>query len=271
MNKLAPRTTAYTAVDVPVADAYVDAHDGWSVSARYFHSRIHAITQQLRTVPRGTLLDLGCGPGVMLRHLAETRPGDFAMTGLDKSRAMVRAAEAQLASSTAAELITGHAEAMPFPDASFDVVLAMGVLEYSNVPKVVEEVGRVTRPGGLVLVTMLNPQSPYRLVEWCLYWPAVRLLGRLEGLLGVPAERRHDCARTGIRAWTAHRLQKALRSAGVEPYDLVYYDATPTVPPLDRVARKVNHRWRDHPDSTIRRGPSGVLGTAYLVAARKSA
>ena len=269
MNHPASRTTTYTDADAPDAVGYINAHDGWSVYARYFHSRIHAVSQQIQSVPPGTLLDVGCGPGVMLRRIVDTRPGDFELTGLDRSRSMVRVAEGRLADAAGVELITGDARAMPLPDASFDVVLAMGVLEYTHVPRVLDEIRRVTRPGGLVVVTMLNPLSFYRLVEWCAFWPGLRLLGHLERLARVPADRRHGCTPTGIRARTARSLRKALRGAGLEPCDLVYYDLTPTVPPLDRVARKVNRRWRDHPETTIGRGPRGVLGTAYLIAARK--
>jgi len=37
------------------------------------------------------------------------------------------------------------------------------------------QLSRVTRPGGVVLVSMLNPANPYRLTEWFLYWPALRV------------------------------------------------------------------------------------------------
>jgi ubiquinone/menaquinone biosynthesis C-methylase UbiE len=265
----ANRTTTYTAADALAAHGYLHVHDGWGAQARYLHSRIHAVAQQVLLPPRGELLDIGCGPGVMLRHLADTRPGDFALTGLDQSHAMVELARRRLADVAGVELVHGDAGAMPFPDASFDVVLAMGVLEYTHLPHVLDEISRVTRPGGLVVVTMLNPLSLYRLVEWGVFWPGLRLLGRLERLVGVPTGKRHRCPPSGIRVRTAGRLQQDLERVGLRRCDLVYYDLTPTAPPLDRVARRVNRRWRDHPETTIGRGLTGVLGTAYLIAARK--
>ena len=51
---------------------------------------------------------------------------------------------------------------MPFDDREFDVVLGMGVLEYTNAPAALADMARVSKPGALVLVTMLNPVSPYQ-------------------------------------------------------------------------------------------------------------
>ena len=78
-------------------------------------------------------------------------------------------------------LLVGGIEEMPLCDNSFDIVLAMGVLEYTEVPAALQEIHRVLRPDGRVLATMLNPASPYRFVEWHVYSPLVRLLGRVEG------------------------------------------------------------------------------------------
>lgn len=263
------RTTTYSDVSPGDAHDYVSAHDGWSVFARYFHSRLHAVTEQLRAVPGGALLDVGCGPGVLVRHLVDTRPGDFEITGLDRSPAMVRAAESRLRDVPGVDLVVGRAEDLPLPDATFDVALAMGVLEYTDSQCVIREMARVTRPGGLAIVTMLNPGSLYRWVDWGMYSPGLRLAGRVEALAGVPAERRHDCPKTGIRAHTVRSLRRHLRASGLEPYDVVYYDLTPTVPPLDRVARRVNRRWREHPETTIGRGARGWMGTAFLISARR--
>jgi len=270
MNDPTTRTTTYSDTSYVDAERYAAAHDGWDVYARFFHSRLHAVSQQLAAVGGGSLLDVGCGPGMLVRHLVDTRPGDFKVSALDQSPAMIRAADKRLRDAAGVEFCVAAAEEMPLPDASFDVVLATGVLEYTDVPRVLDEIARVTRPGGVVVATMLNPHSLYRLVEWCIFWPGLRLLGRLERAVGVPAGRRHGSAKTGICTQSVRGLRKALRVAGLEPEDLVYFDVTPTVPPFDRLARRVNRGWRDHPETTVGRGARGVLGTAYLLTARKA-
>src|SRR5436305_2138589 len=63
-------------VQVQYADAqlvadYADAYTGWGPTARYHHSRLYAVDEVLRSRPGGALLDVGCGPGMMARHLID--------------------------------------------------------------------------------------------------------------------------------------------------------------------------------------------------------
>lgn len=270
MRKHIERPTFYSDVGANAADEYADSYAGYSTFARYYQSRLTAVTEQLTAVSGDALLDVGCGPGMMIDHLFEALPDRFKLTGLDQSHGMIRSAERRLAHAAGVDLVLGPAEEMPLPDAGFDVVLAMGVLEYTDLDGAIAEIARVTRPGGMVLVTMLNPFSPYRLVDWFLYAPALRLAGRLEALLGVPEPRRHGGPRTGIRARTPRALCRALREKGLAPVDVVHYDRTPLVPPLDRLARRLDRRWHADPARTIGRGGRArVTGTAYLVVARR--
>lgn len=269
---LSPRAQAVAAQYCDAADAagYADAYDGWGPSARYFQSRLHAVQEVLRACPGGDLLDAGCGPGMFVRQVLGTRPGDFRITACDQSQAMVDAAAATIKDTGDAELAVARIEDLPFPDGSFDVALAMGVLEYTDASCALRELARVVRPGGLVIVTMLNPLSPYRLFEWVVYWPMVRLLGRVERLLGVPMGRRHGARRSGIRAIPQARLRRLMHDAGLWTQEVVYYDLTPLLPPLDKVLRRWARQWRDRPEKTVSRGARGWMGTAYLVAARRA-
>lgn len=250
------------------AASYAASHEGDGPSARYFHSRMHAIEQSLGEHRGGDLLDVGCGPGMLVRHLLDTRGGDLRITACDQSPAMVDAARERVGD--IARLQVARAECLPFPDASFDVVLAMGVLEYTDASCALREAARVLRPNGLLLATMLNPLSPYRLFEWVLYWPAVRLLGRLERVAGVPPERRHGVRTSGIRAVPPRRLRGKMRGVGLAPDDVIHYDLTLLLPPFDKFVRRRTRSWRTHPERTIGRGVRGWMGTAYLVAARRT-
>ncbi|MFG2142838.1 class I SAM-dependent methyltransferase [Streptomyces sp. NPDC048696] len=248
------------------ATNYAASYEGWRPAARYYCSRLHVVDEALRTRPRGRLLDVGCGPGMLVRHLLDTRPGDFRITGCDLSPAMIDAATARAKDSGDVEWSVARVEAMPFPDNHFDVVVSMGALEYADADSGLREIARVVRPGGLVVVTMLNPLSPYRLVEWCLYWPLLRVLGRIEGLFGTP---RHAADVSGIRAIRLARLRRMMRETGLNPQDAVHYDVTPLVPPLDRLIRRWSRQWRDRPERTVSRGARRWLGTAYLLTARR--
>ncbi|MFE0102875.1 class I SAM-dependent methyltransferase [Streptomyces sp. NPDC059009] len=270
--RVAPPKASGRDVRVPFDDpsfaaSYAASYQGSGPAERYFSSRLHAVFELLDRCPGGDLLDVGCGPGMFVRRVLDTRPGDFRIAAVDQSPAMV----AETAGRTAraeCDVAVGEAEALPFPDASFDVVVAMGVLEYCDAPVVLRELDRVVRRDGLVLVSMLNPLSPYRLFEWGVYWPLLRLLGRVEGLLGRPPERRHGASKSGIRALPARRLRRRMREAGLCPVDVIHYDLTPSVPPIDRFVCRWTRR-HERPADTVSRGLVRWPGTAYLVAATR--
>lgn len=99
------------------------------------------------------LLDLGCGPGTITVDLAE-RVAPGRVVGLDAA-AGVLAEAAALAErrGAAVEWVVGDALALPFDDATFDVVHAHQVLQHLPDPVgALRELARVTRPGGLVAV-----------------------------------------------------------------------------------------------------------------------
>jgi len=256
--------------DPAEVSSYVASYEGWGPSARYFWSRLYIIEKVLRACAGGELLDVGCGPGMMVSRLLDTRAGDFRITACDRSPAMMEAVARRVPAAGDTRLAVASIEDMPFEDDGFDVVLGMGVLEYVDVRLAVREIARLVRDDGLVVVTMLNPLSPYRLFDWFVHLPAVRLAGQVERLLRVPEGRRHAAAKSGVRALTASRLRRVMRSEGLRPESLVYYDVTPLLPPFDRVIRRWARRWRDHPETTVRTGIRGRLGTGYLVTARGS-
>lgn len=237
--------------------------------AHYYQSRFVAVDSVLSYCTGGRLLDVGCGPGMLVDHVARTRPGAFTITACDQSAAMIDAAAAKVGERADVALSLGDVENMPFADARFDVVLATGVLEYVDANRALREIVRVLRPDGLAVLTMLNPLSPYRLVEWGLFWPARRLLGRLEAAAGVPPKRRHRARRTGIRALPARCLRHKIGTAGLRVEDVVFYDISYLVPPIDRL---LPPRRRKPPRATVRRHGAGrAFGTAYLVTARAPA
>lgn len=247
---------------------YANSYEGWTPSARYYRSRIFAVSEALAS-SKGELLDVGCGPGMMVRKLLDSRGSDFRITAVDRSHEMANACAHRIASATNATVIVGCAQAMPFSDESFDVVLAMGVLEYSNITAALTEISRVTRPGGLVLATMLNPTSPYRFVEWHVYKPAKRILSSLKDSSRAKFKRRGTAGST-LKTYSARRLSRIMASADLRPVDVLYYDINFLVPPLDRYFRRLTRRWQQHPSRTTGRGWKRYFGSAYMIAARKA-
>jgi len=104
--------------------------------------------QQLR------LLDVACGTGRTLHHLARTHPR-MRLHGVDLSPAYVRLARRRLADVDELTLAVENAEELPWADATFDIVTS--VYLFHELPRnarrnVVREMFRVVRPGGLVVI-----------------------------------------------------------------------------------------------------------------------
>jgi len=263
---------ARVTVQYASAEAAADcarANEASRPESRFFRLRLQLVQELLASCPGGDLLDAGCGPGIMARTLLEFRPHVFRITALDQSPAMVEYCIASTREVGQVGATVGQLEAMPFADASFDVTLVMGALEYADVRAALREISRVTRPGGRVIVTMLNPLSLYRFTEWFVYWPMLRILGAVERAVGIPHERRHIVHATGIRAFPAFILRRLMRQAGLQPIDLVYFDVTPLVPPLDRLPRMVRKAERTAYERKMTRGWwRRFMGTAFLVVAK---
>jgi ubiquinone/menaquinone biosynthesis C-methylase UbiE len=206
----------------------------------------------------------------MAQTLLRSRRDDFRIAVLDQSRAMVEYCAASARSVGRVYPAVGQLEALPYADGSFDVTLAMGVLEYADVRAAITEISRVTRPGGLVVVTMLNPLSAYRITEWLIYLPLLRVRGAIGRYAHVPAERRRKACSTGIRALTSGKLRRLMAQANLTMVDLVYYDVTFLIPPLDRlapIARPAERAWYRRTATARWRH---WLATGYLLAAKRS-
>jgi SAM-dependent methyltransferase len=108
-------------------------------------------------VEPGEILDVGCGDGTVAELLA---PAARRIVGLDASDRMVDAANKRLARFEHASALQGDMHALPFDEASFDRVLVLHALEYSEQPrKAIAEAARVLRPKGRLLVSTLDEHA----------------------------------------------------------------------------------------------------------------
>ena len=90
------------------------------------------------------VLDYGCYDGWMTPRYRAIGPSSI--TGLDISENAI--IKAKVKYGDVARFYTGDAHAMPFPDASFDIVVGRGILHHLDFDAAVEEIRRVLRPGG---------------------------------------------------------------------------------------------------------------------------
>jgi len=93
------------------------------------------------------LLDVGCGPGALTAELVK-RVGPDAVSAVEPSASFVAAARERL---PGVDMRQAAAERLPFGDAAFDAALAQLVVHFMADPVAgLREMGRVTRPGGMV-------------------------------------------------------------------------------------------------------------------------
>jgi ubiquinone/menaquinone biosynthesis C-methylase UbiE len=109
---------------------------------------------------RGALLEIGCGAGQMLVALADQYQH---LAGLDLSDVAIATAERVVRERypqhvDKIQLAVGSADdPLPWPDRSFDAVIACAVIEHTvDIFGVMDEIARVTRPGGAVFITVPN-------------------------------------------------------------------------------------------------------------------
>ena len=103
------------------------------------------------------LADLGCGTGW---YLSKLRSRCSSMVGFDISARMLAQARCRL---PGVPLIQADVCDLPFGDESFDVVLSTRVLSHvDRLDTALSEIVRITRKGGLVILTDVDAQHDYR-------------------------------------------------------------------------------------------------------------
>lgn len=163
----------------------------------WFRGRRRVIESLLRRELNGRgsrrILSVGCGPAEGLEWLLPFAGPEGRVVGLDVETAHARNVPERV------EFHIGALENAPFDDASFDVVLALDVLEHLDDDSAgLRQAVRLVRPGGLLLVTV----------------PA---LPSLWGAQDVVSEHR--------RRYTKRTLTDLFRKVGLQGYQVKYFNS----------------------------------------------
>lgn len=114
------------------------------------------VAEQLPFEPGSKVLDIGCGPGWFWATVAQSLPSGIDLTLADLSPGMVAEAieRCQPLPFAAVRGLEANAADLPFPDASFDLLIAMHMLYHvRDQEKALAEMHRVLKPGGTLAVT----------------------------------------------------------------------------------------------------------------------
>ncbi len=129
------------------------AHFAWQTQAPYFADTEARLLDAVDVAPGERLLEIGCGEGANLHHLAARGARLF---GVDFTFA-----KARYARRTGAATACADAAALPFPDGAFDAVLVRDLLHHvPDRARVLDEARRVLVPGGRLTVIEPNGRNP---------------------------------------------------------------------------------------------------------------
>ena len=128
-----------------------------------------AIHRVLGPVAGQRVLDVGCGDGRLSLDLTQA---GARVVGVDRSPSMLRAAhDRATAAAKRQHWACTDAGALPFPDCSFDIAIAVTLLCFARDPvAIVRDMARVTRPGGRVILGELGRWNAWALQRRVRAW-----------------------------------------------------------------------------------------------------
>jgi ubiquinone/menaquinone biosynthesis C-methylase UbiE len=161
---------------------------------------------------RGSLLDVGCGPGLLLEVLAG-QDGGLDLAGLDITPEMIRVAKERLGAR--ADLRVGDAESLPWEDGRFDYLLCVDSFHhYPNPERALAQMRRVLkRSGRLVIADPLVPpvlRQMANLITPLLRRGDVRMYGKreMEGMLEARGFEQTEWETSGLGGFVVTALAR---------------------------------------------------------------
>jgi SAM-dependent methyltransferase len=130
----------------------------FGVIARYAEAAEEEFVARLKLTPGTRVLDVACGTGNTAIPAARAGAN---VIGVDiASNLIAQAQQRAREAGVAAEFREGDAEQLPFPDASFDVIISVfGAMFAPRPERVASELLRVCRPGGTIAMGNWTPSG----------------------------------------------------------------------------------------------------------------
>ena len=219
--------------------------------------RYRLVADEVRRAVTGTerVLDLGCGAALVADELADL---PLRYVGLDYGDHHIRFAFDKHRDGPPGRLrasfVAGDAERLPFPNATFDVVVWSEVIEHLMRPELaVWEVARVLRPGGTLVLTTNNASEmplrfplsdPFAFLEKALGFRHDRLISHRPWVWPWPVERR-ILPPDAPDVWMPHTWHKQAETsrmfaaAGLQTLRATTFEFPP---PQSATARWLDHR-----------------------------
>lgn len=235
---------------------------------RFSEPLADAFVEVARLAPGQRALDVGCGPGALTARLVD-RLGVDAVAAVDPSVPFVEAARTRFPD---LDVRLASAEELPFADATFDAALAQLVVHFMTDPvQGLREMGRVTRPGGVVAACVWDFAGGHSPLST--FWTAVREVdGDAEDESELAGVRDGHLVELATEAGLADAVQTTLTvSVRYESFEEWWEPYTLGVGPagsyLARVDDEVAHAVHERCRELLPQAPFEVVARAWCVRA----
>jgi SAM-dependent methyltransferase len=189
---------------------------------------VRGLLDALAIMPGESVLEVGCGSGVIMRELARRTAGANRLIGRDMSPYLLREARALARREGLLDYIDfgkGRAEALPLPDGAVDVALSSTVFEEGDAELMLSEIVRATRPGGRVGITVRAIDMPF--------WVNLPLAAALKAKVDAPGIIGGGAAPRGVADMSLYRRLAALGLTGLKCFPQL----VSVVPGSERIER----------------------------------
>jgi len=120
---------------------------------------------EISKLNRGSIVDVGCGPGFLVKELAK-RSKSFTITGIDVSKQAIGIAKTNCKGLKNANFKKGNAHSLPFQDKSINLVVCRDSFHHFSEPsQVLKEMYRILKVGGLLYIQDLRRDIPNYLLQ----------------------------------------------------------------------------------------------------------
>lgn len=203
------------------AQQWDESYEARTTRGHWQRARLEAALRLVGEGP-GSLLEVGAGSGRLLAGLAER---GWDVTGVDAAPRMLELARERVPE---AKLDVARAEELPFDAGAFDVVVAIGVIEYGDAEASLRELVRVLRPGGRAVLGLRNGAAPTALWARAVMHPLARTLKRVAPFGRRPPARRDPPP-------SLEETRTLLSAAGLEVESVENVGCAVLPDPLDRL------------------------------------
>ena len=242
--------------DSAKAGRWQDHYDPENPYSQSFLERRRKVIKLLGDMREKKILDLGCGSGDLLEKL---QGQEIEYHGIDLSPSMVEEARSRMQAlrfSSESRIQVGDVEALPYPEAYFDAVVGLGLLEYLDSPeRTLREALRVAKPRARLVFNVPK--------KFCLDDLIIRATVPLRALFRRRLNHPPDLKR---EKYTVHQFRSLFTDLGCEIAAEENYGKLILPYPMTRVWPHLAFRvaqWAEE-----KRG-LGFFATSHLLACRK--